>query len=481
MALTRAKAEEAFSHVLSKVLGLSKTDPLWQALQADGYDSITDIATLQDDEINDLEYQEDGKTVKVVKKQRKQLLHLVKWRDWKSKQLNTFSNDDWLKLTSDDFLEFCQTVLPDIIRGSGTHSLSSSGSVTGIVTSSEVHNFKRSIDKSQSDFPQFNGAIAKWIPTKQTYISVAANHGIGRILDKSPVPAAGSKDRELFDVQNQYFYNILKVRVTSGKAKVIVNQNAVFLDGKSVWRKFIEYYEQNSIASLNKASFFERLANMKLTGNYRGGASRFLNDFETVVTEMTPSTGEAMKDSDLVGFLTTAISDFEPFQPIKASLDTNALMTKQEITYDGMLHVLYNNCPKSAKGGSTHNVNSAEKRNNGSGSSGSNTRSGDDAWKKDFTKWVPIKVFKELPESEQKARKEAQAKAKQQRKANKSKATDSNTASSTEVSTLSDDNNVTNVPKELEPTFREIMSAKKVETKQAENGDTWIRVVKKGV
>ena len=161
------------------------------------------------------------------------------------------------------------------------------------------------------------------------YFCCRQSWNISRILDDSPVPAAGSKDRELFDVQNQYFYNILKVRVTSGKAKVIVNQNAVSLDGKTVWRKFIEYYEQNSIASLNKASFFERLANMKLTENYRGGAPRFLNDFETAVTEMTLSTGEPMKDSDLVGFLTTAISDFEPFQPIKASLDTNALMTRQ--------------------------------------------------------------------------------------------------------------------------------------------------------
>ena len=103
-----------------------------------------------------------------------------------------------------------------------------------------------------------------------------------------------------------------------------------------------------------------------------------------------------MKDSDLVGFLTTAISDFDPFHPIKASLNTNALMTKQEITYDGMLHVLYNDCPKSARGGGTRNVNPTEKRNNGGGNKGS----GNDAWKKDFTKWVPIKEFKLLPESD---------------------------------------------------------------------------------
>jgi len=60
---------------------------------------------------------------------------------------------------------------------------------------------------------------------------------------------------------------------------------------------------------------------------------------------MENTLGEDMKDSDKVGFLTNAIAGYQPFQSIKASLDTNALMTKQDITYDGMLQVLYNNCP----------------------------------------------------------------------------------------------------------------------------------------
>ena len=104
--------------------------------------------------------------------------------------------------------------------------------------------FKKSIDKSNSDFPEFNGHVNKWMLTKQTYIAVAANHGISRILDDSTVPQVGSKDRELFDVQNRYFYNILKVKVKSGRARVIVNQYAVSLDGKAAWGKCKEFYEQ---------------------------------------------------------------------------------------------------------------------------------------------------------------------------------------------------------------------------------------------
>eukprot|EP00957_Ditylum_brightwellii_P059608 4525217-Ditylum_brightwellii.AAC.1 len=195
---------------------------------------------------------------------------------------------------------------------------------------------------------------------------------------------------------------------------------------------------------------------MKLTGNYCGGASRFLHDFETIVTEMSLSTGETMKDSDLVRFLKTAISKFQPFHSIKASLDTNALMNKQDITYKGMLHMCYNNCPTHARGaGNPHSVNSFKK--NGGAGLGSGQQ---DAWKKDFTKWVPMKVFKTLPESKQKACREAISKAKAEKKAKVNAVSTSSTSQSDQTeSTVSvsdisllTSNNV-EVPSELAPTF----------------------------
>jgi len=106
---------------------------------------------------------------------------------------------------------------------------------------------------------------------------------------------------------------------------------------------------------------------------------------------MENTLGEDMPDSDKVGFLTTAIEDYQPFQSIKASLDTNALMTRQDITYDGMLQVLYNNCPAASK--QQRSLNSLNSRDH-------DNSDHDDAWKKDFTLWVPHKIFKTLPETE---------------------------------------------------------------------------------
>ena len=45
---TRAREVEAFEHILCDVLGLDKNSLLWEALYLNGYNSISDIATLTD-------------------------------------------------------------------------------------------------------------------------------------------------------------------------------------------------------------------------------------------------------------------------------------------------------------------------------------------------------------------------------------------------------------------------------------------------
>ena len=105
---TRSRGVIAFDHVICTVLGLDKNSQLWESLYLNGYNTISDIATLTDNEISSLTYefvnqQGDISTKPVMMKQKKLLLHLLKWRDWISRQLNAFYVDDWLSLTSEDF------------------------------------------------------------------------------------------------------------------------------------------------------------------------------------------------------------------------------------------------------------------------------------------------------------------------------------------------------------------------------------------
>ena len=173
--MTRSRGVEAFEHVITKVLKLDKNSQLWKALEDDGFNTISDIATLTDDEINALQFSDIDATgntsIKpVMKKQRKLLTHLLKWRDWTSRQLNKFDAEDWIKLTPETFNDFRENQLPDLIRSgsSATSPIPTIGTGVGIVTSSEVQLFKRSIDKSQNDFPKFNGSATKWTSIKRS-------------------------------------------------------------------------------------------------------------------------------------------------------------------------------------------------------------------------------------------------------------------------------------------------------------------------
>jgi len=240
---------------------------------------------------------------------------------------------------------------------------------------------------------------------------------------------------------------------------VIVNQHALGLDGRRAWSKFVDNYEQKGVVSLNKAHLFEKLTTMRLAVHYRGGASKFLTDFETIVTDMENTLGEDMTDSDKVGFLTTVITDYQPFQSIKVSLDTNALMTRQDITYDCMLQVLYNNCPTvNRQSRKVNNLNSRDRGNSDQ----------DEAWKKDFSLWVPFKIFKTLFETKQEARREATAPAKE----SKRNAQVNAAQSSSNVMPTNPESNVLTVPSDLAPTFREIMSASRIEKKESADVDT---------
>jgi hypothetical protein len=148
---TRSRGTLAFEHVIANVLGLFGDSQLVLALvHQEGYDSITDLATMTDAEIEGLQYNqetkvnEDGEEVirqalkPVIKKQRKQLKHLLYWRDWKSRQLNNFTHEEWMNLTSESLENFCNQTLPDIIRGSSSSSSAGRSAGQNVVTSSEV-------------------------------------------------------------------------------------------------------------------------------------------------------------------------------------------------------------------------------------------------------------------------------------------------------------------------------------------------------
>mmetsp|Transcript_14311 Transcript_14311/g.16643 ORF Transcript_14311/g.16643 Transcript_14311/m.16643 type:complete len:129 (-) Transcript_14311:170-556(-) len=127
MAQTRAQGVEAFRHVMTEVLLFSEFDNLWMALTRENYNSMRHVAVMTNQDIDELSFEETvpGKdenspdTIRlkqVPKVERRPLQWLLYWRDWKSKQLTSFTYQHWLDLTIEEFDEFCMNVLPELMN-----------------------------------------------------------------------------------------------------------------------------------------------------------------------------------------------------------------------------------------------------------------------------------------------------------------------------------------------------------------------------
>ena len=130
---TRATNEAAYTHLMVTIFGWSKdTTEAYKALTLEGYTNIIDITTLDEDEIDNLEYEDSGAMKKVPMKQKKLLKHALLYYDYEVniRASGTFDADDWLATTPEAFEEFRQTKVPLLLRSKG----SGRGTSTSVVT-----------------------------------------------------------------------------------------------------------------------------------------------------------------------------------------------------------------------------------------------------------------------------------------------------------------------------------------------------------
>ena len=120
MALTHAKAREAFDYVVNVVLQVPKEGPLYKALEKSGDNDVMAMISLPDCDIDTLTFDRSD-TEKNVPLSRgdKNLLHIfchyILYRD----SIGHPIENDWLSLTSEDFDDY--RVSPHclaIVRGS---------------------------------------------------------------------------------------------------------------------------------------------------------------------------------------------------------------------------------------------------------------------------------------------------------------------------------------------------------------------------
>jgi hypothetical protein len=96
------------------VLGWNDFTPAFVSIIQSGYTTITDIVTMDKDEIDNMTFENASIVTAVPCIQKKMLKQVLLYYKYEISQCasQSFVASDWLAVTSDSFADFCSNVVP---------------------------------------------------------------------------------------------------------------------------------------------------------------------------------------------------------------------------------------------------------------------------------------------------------------------------------------------------------------------------------
>ena len=417
---------DAFVHIVKIILEQKDDDPLPLALAQLGYDSVSDLLTMEKDEIMELKYlpkdpavpatptnlptppPRKSVLVDVPKKTLKKLLHFTWWHASLAEQKMTRSltPQDFVDLTADDFQSFVQVHAPRIaLTGHSTNSHASLDASSGAVTNAASLEWQKGHRRDIKVYSKWNGESYKWFRIKDNWKTSAALDGVLPVITE-PVPRPGTEAKVLYDQQNQYLFGAFSAAVSGGQAQVIVRTHAPTMDGKAVFEGIVQHYERNANVMLMKTECITELNNMRLTNRYPGGPTKFFQKFQTIyldydaIARNSKSGTQVLADEDKIATLNAALNQDERFASIRSTMDTMALQTGQELAFEPYLQAFITHAENIKK-------QSRQDRHVNSNQASRPSARSQPNWKSDLTAHVPPHEYRKLSPEERKKRYEA--------------------------------------------------------------------------
>ena len=289
-AQTQTDRVAAFKHLLEVVLGFIPNSPVHQSMENLQYDGIDDIETMNEKEVMALQYKNDyndptEQYKDVPMKGKKKLLHSLWWFDAEvAKRSNRIiTNQDWLALTPSGFDMFVAQNASLARKTTAPRTVTTSSAGQGI-TGQSVERFQSGHKRDISKYIKFAGNRKDWHKVNRQWRSQASVDQVGRTIDSTTViPVQGTEDRQLYDEQNAYLFNVLTQSVTGGQALIIVReQEKNNRDGRGAYLAMVAFYDRNANVAAIRVECAQKLATMKLTRSTPGGPIKFFQTFQNI-------------------------------------------------------------------------------------------------------------------------------------------------------------------------------------------------------
>jgi len=332
--ITRATARKrTLDRILLNILDLEPTDGLVKGLTHVGCRNIIDVLSLQDQDIDEMQYKDNDQLLKVSPSQRSLVKVLKAWNYhlMVSNEIKKVDWDDTILVNQEEFDEFRVSWYdPDNpIRSTPRSSTAAMSPIPIHTTSSSskisssrhtpAQEFRRGIKRDKTHYDILKDE-KQWDTWKRKLESTATAHGCESILDPLFVPTQVD-EVALFDEQQKFMYDVFINILRTDRGIHFVRTHSITKDAQSIWREYSNYMNTSTKADLEIQRLMSSITSKRLTTNYRGTTTKFILDWLDDVRryeEMTPIRShfpEPMKKA----MLQNAINEIKTFADIKTS------------------------------------------------------------------------------------------------------------------------------------------------------------------
>ena len=351
MVRTRSSIEEShrrFQHILAEKLGLEIHSPVYQALSQENVHTLSDLATLSDEDIEEMEYTismevDEGQITttrsKISKGNRgwiKSLIAFIKYYHMQSeeefesvslKEFNTF------RLSKYD---------PDISsRGVPSVLMSQHPKRKKNDNTPALLAFKKNIKRDKNQYTTLR-EDRQWDSWNRSTKAIAQTHDCEDIFNETYLPA-DDEQKDLFLEKQIFIYSVFEEKIQTNMGRYLVRKYERTYDAQSIYTELCEYSKTSTQASIQASNILSYITTFRLhkiawKGTYHSFILHWVNKLR-LYKEMVPIE-DHFTDSVKKTMLENTVVGVTILKSVKNQADHDKAHGRGTLSYDNYLTLL---------------------------------------------------------------------------------------------------------------------------------------------
>jgi hypothetical protein len=319
-------------HILENVFDLSPDSPLHKALDSNMYVAPEDFLMEKDKDLEDLNYQDGGKSVKLQKGGVGLLKTFKQFVAYHNNQGQPIGENDWVNITCSEFNTFC---ISNANNPYPVATISAQPTTTRTAPAIDlVRDFKRGIKRDPSQFPILKDD-ASWDNWNRSTKAQANAQDIADVLDHMYTPSTPDLIA-LFIEKQKFMYAVFEKTLKTDKGKALVRQYQATFDAQKIYKELSEYAMKSTKATMDASSLLSYITTTNLAdGKWKGTTHAFILHWQDQIRKYHDLTPQQALSVDLqCTLLQNAVHPIMELRQVKLQADQFQTQSGKTLTYD---------------------------------------------------------------------------------------------------------------------------------------------------